>query len=161
LYFPNRVREITRVGPSQNFSFIWLGERGHDSVCDRIDQVVDAVAATALSARTFNSKFGKVLCGQWRDCCGKPGWKSDRNAFKMRIKTQTVLPSADTAALLFWALLASGQINMRKVDGWQTLAATQQGDQPIDLAAWLGTLEMPEIASTNSNTIRDGTVSSI
>jgi hypothetical protein len=23
---------------------------------------------------------------------------------------------------LFWALLASGQINMRKVDGWQTLA---------------------------------------
>jgi len=24
---------------------------------------------------------------------------------------------------------------MRKVDGWQTLAATQQGDQPIDLAA--------------------------
>jgi hypothetical protein len=39
-----------------------------------------------------------------------------------RIKTQTVLPSADTAAMLFWALLASGQINMRKVDGWQTLA---------------------------------------
>ncbi len=40
--------------------------------------------------------------------------------FKRRIKTQTVLPSADTAAMLFWALLASGQINMRKVDGWQT-----------------------------------------
>ena len=38
--------------------------------------------------------------------------------FKRRIKTQTVLPSADTAAMLFWALLASGQINMRKVDGW-------------------------------------------
>jgi hypothetical protein len=39
-----------------------------------------------------------------------------------------------TAAMLFWALLASGQINMRKVDGWQTLA-TQPLDQPIDLAA--------------------------
>jgi putative transposase len=24
--------------------------------------------------------------------------------------------------MLFWALLASGQINMRKVDGWQTLS---------------------------------------
>jgi hypothetical protein len=24
--------------------------------------------------------------------------------------------------MLFWALLASGQITMRKVDGWQTLA---------------------------------------
>ena len=41
--------------------------------------------------------------------------------FKRRIKTQTALPSADTATMLFWALLASGQINMRKVDGWQTL----------------------------------------
>ena len=47
---------------------------------------------------------------------------------------QTVLPSADTAAMLFWALLASGQINMRKVDGWQTLA-TNLINQPIDLAA--------------------------
>jgi hypothetical protein len=51
-----------------------------------------------------------------------------------KIKTQTVLPSADTAAMLFWALLASGQINMRKVDGWQALAANLIG-QPIDLAA--------------------------
>ena len=42
--------------------------------------------------------------------------------------------SADTAAMLFWALLASGQINMRKVDGWPTLA-TKPLDQPIDLAA--------------------------
>ena len=54
--------------------------------------------------------------------------------FERRIKTQTVLPSADTAAMLFWALLASGQINMRKVDGWQTLAV-KPSNQPIDLAA--------------------------
>ena len=37
--------------------------------------------------------------------------------------------------MLFWALLASGQINMRKVDGWQTLATAPLA-QPIDLAAW-------------------------
>jgi putative transposase len=37
-------------------------------------------------------------------------------------RPQTVLPSADTAAMLLCALLASGQINMRKVDGWQRLA---------------------------------------
>src|SRR5450432_3030324 len=57
-----------------------------------------------------------------------------REEFKRRIKTQTVLPSADTAAMLFWALLASGQINMRKVDGWQTIA-TKPIDQQFDLAA--------------------------
>ena len=54
--------------------------------------------------------------------------------FKRRIKTQTVLPSAETAAMLFWALLASGQITMRKVDGWQTLAEKPTA-QCIDLAA--------------------------
>jgi putative transposase len=54
--------------------------------------------------------------------------------FKRRIKTQTVLPSAETAAMLFWALLAAGQITMRKVDGWQTLTH-KLADEPIDLAA--------------------------
>ena len=47
---------------------------------------------------------------------------------------QAVLPASDTAAMLFWALLASGQINIRKVDGWQMLAAIPI-DQLIDLAA--------------------------
>jgi len=36
--------------------------------------------------------------------------------------------------MLFWALLASGQIVMRKVDGWETLDQPL-ADQPIDLAA--------------------------
>ena len=35
---------------------------------------------------------------------------------------KTVLPCAEAAAMLFWALLASGQIRMRKIDGWQSLA---------------------------------------
>jgi hypothetical protein len=34
--------------------------------------------------------------------------------------------------MLLWKLLASGQVNLRKVDGWQTLA-TPPIDQPIDL----------------------------
>jgi putative transposase len=54
--------------------------------------------------------------------------------FKRRIKTRTVLPSAETAAMLFRALLASGQITMRKVDGWRSLAG-KPSDQIIDLAA--------------------------
>ena len=36
--------------------------------------------------------------------------------------------------MLFWALLASGQITMRKVDGWETLGAPL-ADRAIDLAA--------------------------
>jgi putative transposase len=60
-----------------------------------------------------------------------PAWSLH---WRTRISAAAVLPSADTAAMLFWALLASGQITMRKVDGWQTLAA-KPIDQPIDLAA--------------------------
>src|SRR3990170_5002863 len=71
---------------------------------------------------------------QWRSARTTNAIERLHEEFKRRIKTQTVLPSADTAAMLFWALLASGQINMRKVDGWQTLA-TKLIDQPIDLAA--------------------------
>jgi hypothetical protein len=44
------------------------------------------------------------------------------------------LTSVPASQSRIWALLASGQINMRKVDGWQTLA-TKPIDQPIDLAA--------------------------
>jgi hypothetical protein len=58
----------------------------------------------------------------------------DDTKFKQHFWQIAVLPSADTAAMLFWALLASGQINMRKVDGWKTLT-TRQLDQMIDLAA--------------------------
>jgi putative transposase len=47
-----------------------------------------------------------------------------RKEFKRRINTQTVLPRAEAAAMLFWALLASGQISMPKVDGWLPLADT-------------------------------------
>ena len=54
--------------------------------------------------------------------------------FMRRIKTPTVLPSAETATMLFWALLASGQITMRKVDGSKTLP-DKLSAQPIDLAA--------------------------
>jgi putative transposase len=70
-------------------------------------------------------------------------WKSARTTnaierlhleFKRRIWTQTVVPSADTAEMLLWALLASGQISMRKVDGWRTLAV-KPIDLPVDRAA--------------------------
>jgi transposase-like protein len=78
--------------------------------------------------------FTRLPPSQWRSARTTNAIERLHEEFKRRIKTQTVLPSADTAAMLFWALLASGQINMRKVDGWQTLA-TKPIDQPIDLAA--------------------------
>jgi transposase-like protein len=93
-----------------------------------------AVADSLQEAGEQLFAFTRLPPSQWRSARTTNAIERLHEEFKRRIKTQTVLPSADTAAMLFWALLASGQINMRKVDGWQTLA-TQPIDQPIDLAA--------------------------
>lgn len=94
-----------------------------------------AVADSLEEAGDRLFTFTRLPPSQWRSARTTNAIERLHEEFKRRIKTQTVLPSADTATMLFWALLASGQINMRKVDGWQTLAATQPGHQPIDLAA--------------------------
>lgn len=78
--------------------------------------------------------FTRLPPGQWRSARTSNAVERLHEEFKRRIKTQTVLPSAETAAMLFWALLASAQITMRKVDGWKTLA-TKSTDAVIDLAA--------------------------
>jgi putative transposase len=69
---------------------------------------------------------------QWRSLRTTNAIERLHEEFKRRIKTQCVLPCAETAAMLFWALLASGQITLRKVDGWQSLA---QPPAALDLAA--------------------------
>ena len=40
---------------------------------------------------------------------------------RRRMKTQTLLPSLETAPVLFQVLMVSGQIQMRKMAGWETL----------------------------------------
>src|SRR6478752_5423415 len=91
-----------------------------------------AVANSLEEAGDRLFTFTRLPPSQWRSARTTNAIERLHEEFKRRIKTQTVLPSADTAAMLFWALLASGQINMRKVDGWHTLAANLIG-QPIDL----------------------------
>src|SRR5580700_1793221 len=93
-----------------------------------------AVAESLQEAGDRLFTFTRLPPNQWRSVRTTNAIERLHEEFKRRIKTQTVLPSADTAAMLFWALLASGQINMRKVDGWQTLA-TKPIDQQFDLAA--------------------------
>jgi len=104
-------------------AFIRKWRLKHRAVADSLQEAGD---------RLFT--FTRLPPSQWRSVRTTNAIERLHEEFKRRIKTQTVLPSADTAAMLFWALLASGQINMRKVDGWQTLA-TKPIDQPIDLAA--------------------------
>jgi putative transposase len=93
-----------------------------------------AVADSLEEAGERLFAFTRLPAGQWKSARTTNAIERLHEEFKRRIKTQTVLPSAETAAMLFWALLASGQITMRKVDGWQTLAE-KPADRGIDLAA--------------------------
>jgi putative transposase len=104
-------------------AFIRKWRLKHRAVADSLEEAGD---------RLFS--FTRLPPSQWRSARTTNAIERLHEEFKRRIKTQTVLPCAETAAMLFWALLASGQINMRKIDGWQTLA-TKLIDQPIDLAA--------------------------
>jgi len=93
-----------------------------------------AVANSLEEAGDRLFTFTTLPSGQWKSARTTNAIERLHEEFKRRIKTQTVLPSADTAAMLFWALLASGQIIMRKVDGWQTLSQKPPA-QLVDVAA--------------------------
>ena len=93
-----------------------------------------AVADSLEEAGDRLFTFLRFPDSQWRSIRTTNAIERLHEEFKRRIKTQCLLPCAETACMLFWALLASGQITMRKVDGWQTLHVAP-ADQPLDLAA--------------------------
>src|SRR3954464_14940110 len=95
----------------------------HRAVADSLEEAGDKLFA-----------FTRLPPSQWKSARTTNAIERLHEEFKRRVKTQTVLPSAETAAMLFWALLASCQIQMRKVDGWQSLE-TPLNDQPVALAA--------------------------
>lgn len=130
-------------------------KRLHDEIsADYTDMIYAETAAAVLAKRKAFLRKWKLRCRGVADSLEEAGerlftflryppaqWRSIRTTnaierlheeFKRRIKTQCVLPCEDTACMLFWALLASGQITLRKVDGWQSLH-----NKPIalDLAA--------------------------
>jgi transposase-like protein len=85
-----------------------------------------AVADSLEEAGERLFAFTRLDPSQWKSARTTNAIERLNEEFRRRIKTQTVLPCAETVPMLLWALMASGQIQMRKVDGWETLS------QPID-----------------------------
>lgn len=90
------------------------------------------VAASLQEAGERLFTFLRYPPEQWRSLRTTNAIERLHEEFKRRIKTQCLLPCAETAAMLLWALLASGQITMRRVDGWPTL---ERSPTDLDLAA--------------------------
>lgn len=63
--------------------------------------------------------------------------------FRRRVKTQAALPSEGAVLVLLYSLMASGQIRLRRIDGWRDLPRVMA--TPVVLACpgtWQAT-EMP------------------
>jgi putative transposase len=93
-----------------------------------------AVADSLEEAGEKLFTFLRFPAEQWRSIRTTNAIERLHEEFKRRIKTQCMLPCAETACMLFWALLASGQITLRKVDGWQSLHVPP-AEQNLVLAA--------------------------
>ena len=87
-----------------------------------------AVASSPDEAGDRPFTFTRLDPSQWKAARTTNAIERLNEEFRRRIKTQTVLPAPQTVPMRLWALLASGQIRMRKVDGWETL------DQPLEPA---------------------------
>ena len=93
-----------------------------------------AVADSLEEAGERLFAFTRLDPSQWKSARTTNAIERLNGEFRRRIKTQTVLPCAGTVPMRLWALPASGQIQMRKVAGWETLSRPLE-PMPLDLAA--------------------------
>lgn len=99
--------------------------------------------AAVEQARTRFVRKWKLRCPAVAECLAEAGddlftfvafpkaqWKALRTTnalerineeFRRRTKTQACLPSQDAVLLLLFGLLRSGQVRLRKIDGWQEM----------------------------------------
>ena len=72
-------------------------------------------------------RFPKV---QWKTLRTTSTIERLHEEFRRRVKTQGSLPSEDAAVVLLFSLVASGQIRLRRIDGWQKIATVLRQQTP-------------------------------
>jgi len=139
----HKLRNLTRKAPTHAL----------DRIRDDFHRIV--YAANADTARTAYAAFERT----WSKRCPgvvtslreagdellaffrfpRAQWKTLRTTntierlheeFRRRVKTQGSLPSEDAALVLLFSLVASGQIRLRRIDGWQKIAAVLSQQTP-------------------------------
>ncbi len=83
----------------------------------RIPKVAESLQEAGEELLTFY-RFPR---SQWKSLRTTNAIERLHGEFRRRVKTQGSLPNAQAAELLLFGLLVSGQIRMRRIDGWQEL----------------------------------------
>jgi putative transposase len=88
----------------------------------RCPAVVECLQEAGDDLFTF-LRFPKA---QWKALRTTNALERINGEFRRRTKTQASLPSQDAVLLLLFGLLRSGQVKMRKIDGWQEMERVKQ-----------------------------------
>jgi putative transposase len=122
--------------------------RLREELAEEYRRMVYAESRAAVEqARTRFVRKWKLRCPAVAECLAEAGddlftfvafpkaqWKALRTTnaleringeFRRRTKTQASLPSQDAVLLLLFGLLRSGQVKLRKIDGWQEMKPAQ------------------------------------
>src|ERR1700682_1798075 len=98
------------------------------STCLKLrNKLPSGVLSKPMPRTTLEVRWGSFLIKRLR-CDAGGGVGRWQNRLRLDPPLEFIVQPLDhigvvrSDAIIFWALLASGQINMRKVDGWQTLA---------------------------------------
>ncbi len=80
-----------------------------------------AVAKSLEEAGDRLFTFLRFPTCQWRSIRTTNAIERLNEEFRRRVKVQGLQPNGESVCMLLWALVASGTVTMRKVDGYQTL----------------------------------------
>ena len=98
-------------------------ERARDSFLAKWRKPCPSVAASLEEAGEELLTFYRFPASQHKSLRTTNAIERLQEEFRRRVKTQASLPSEKAALLVFFGLFASGQVKMRRIEGWFDLAA--------------------------------------
>jgi len=105
--YVHKLRNLERKAPKHALA----------EIRDDFHRIVYAPSADELLT------FFRFPKGQWKTLRTTSVIERLHEEFRRRVKTQGSLPSEDAAVVLLFSLVASGQIKLRRIDGWRKIAA--------------------------------------
>ena len=97
-------------------------EKARDSFLTKWKKLCPSVAASLEEAGEELLTFYGFPASQHKSLRTTNAIERLQEEFRRRVKTQASLPSEKAALLLFFGLFASGQVKMRRIQGWFDLA---------------------------------------
>jgi putative transposase len=108
----HKLRNLERKAPKHALA----------EIRDDFHRIVYAANADAARAAYVLLTFFTFPKAQWKALRSTNVIERLHEEFRRRVKTQGSLPNEDAAVVLLFSLVVSGQIKLRRIDGWRKIA---------------------------------------